>query len=128
SQRSTWLLGFRRASAVAATLDGDKAAALQWSPDGFSLVVDTPGRHTLAMDLELPLQSRSAKGGERGVVLNLPGSPITVIEQFELPAGVESVRVGPQVATAPLAVSPAVRTLAAKDLLKPKGEWPALAL
>jgi len=54
------------------------------------VTIETPGRHLLAVDLELPLQLRGLKAGERASVLNLPGSRITVIDQISLTRGGES--------------------------------------
>ena len=127
SVHSTWFLGLRRAAVVAAVLDGDKPPMLQSGTEGYSVAIDGPGSHVLTLDLELPLQSRG-KAGERGLTLNLPGSPISVIEQFELPTGVPSVRLRPLTPAFPLVQPASFRTLDAKDLLKPAGDWPAVAL
>lgn len=125
--RSTWFLGLRRAAAVAAKLDNSKPPALQPGAEGLVAAVDGAGAHVLTLDLELPVQSRG-KASERAVTLNLPGSPITVIEQFKLPNGVPSARLKPLAPNLPLGIPPSSRTFAAKDLLKPTGDWPAVAL
>jgi hypothetical protein len=128
AQRTVYFLGFRKAAAVAASLNGKGLPAFEDAADGFKIAVESAGSHTATLDLELPLQGRASKAGERGFTMNLPGSPITVIEQFELPAGVEAVRLRPLVPVAPLAGVAPARTLAAKDLQKPAGDWPAVAL
>jgi hypothetical protein len=125
---TVYFLGFRRAAAVAAALDGKGLPEFEDPADGFKVAVDSPGPHTVTLDLELPLQARAGKAGERGFALNLPGSPITVIEQFDLPPGVDTVRLRPLVPVAPLTGTAPARTLAAKDLQKPAGDWPAVAL
>jgi hypothetical protein len=127
SARMTWFLGFRRAAAVAAALDGNKPPSLQPGSEGYLATVDGQGAHALTLDFELPLQSRG-KAGEHGVTINLPGSPISVVEQFELPAGVASARLRPIAIGMSLVLSAPTRTIAAKDLLKPANDWPALAL
>lgn len=126
--RSRFLLGFRKAAAVGATLDGSKLAPLDWSAtDGFGVTVDNAGAHKLVLDLELALQYRGGKNGERGFTLHLPGSPITLIDQIEVPGGVESVRLRPILAGgSPL--SSIARGWPAQELRKPAAELPALAL
>lgn len=126
--RRAFFLGFRRAAAVGAQLDGSALPPLQANADGsFGVTVDSPGTHKLVLDLELPLQYRGGKSGERGFVLNLPGSPITVIDQIELPAGVSSARLRPILSSASPLINPP-RTWKAQDLRKPKADWPAMAL
>jgi hypothetical protein len=126
--RTVYFLGFRKAAAVGATLDGKGLPAIEDAAEGFRVAVDSAGSHAVTLDLEVPLQTRSAKAGERGFALNLPGSPITVIDQFDLPTGVDVVRLRPLVPIAPLTGPAPARTLAAKDLQKPVGDWPAVAL
>ena len=81
-------LGGRKAAAVSATLDDGKLPPLQFGDDGYSVTVEAPGQHKVAIEWDVPLLSRGAKGGERGFLLHLPGCPITLLEQIELPAGV----------------------------------------
>lgn len=124
--RTTWFLGFRRALLVRARLDGDDVPELVDSPDGLTLVTEKAGRHVLVMDLELPLPSRSSRTGERGLAIYLPGSPITLIDRFELPTGVPSLRLRPVSSAAPN--TPPPTTIDAKDLLRQAGRSPAVAL
>ena len=124
--KTTMALGCRNAGAVGATLDDGKLPSLQSADDGYSVVVGTPGPHELTLDLELPLTSRGVKGGERGFTLHLPGSPITLIDKVELPAGIASARLGRLLPAA--TPTPTPQTFAAPALLSPAANQPALAL
>ncbi|MFL5338932.1 MAG: hypothetical protein ACJ8F7_02095, partial [Gemmataceae bacterium] len=124
--KTTVALGCRNSAAVAAALD-DKLPSLQSSEAGYSVMVEAPGAHKLTLDLELSLTSRGVKGGERGFTLHLPGSPITLIDKFELPIGVSAARLGRQLpATTPAAPPP--QTFSAKTLVSSAAGQPALAL
>jgi hypothetical protein len=92
-------LGCRKAGAVGAGLDGGRLPVLQAGEDGYSVFVEMPGSHKLTLDLEVPLATRGAKGGERGFMLYLPGAPITLVESIELPTGVSNARLGGAPAT-----------------------------
>src|SRR5262249_26041745 len=85
--RSIVMLGCRKAGAVAAELDNGRLPVLRSGEDGYSVLIDSPGQHTLTLDLEVPLVTRGAKGGERRFALYLPGARITLLEAIKLPAG-----------------------------------------
>jgi hypothetical protein len=125
--RSNWFLGFRRALIVKATLDGQETPELVDSAEGLTVVIDKPGRHTLTLELELPLQSRGPQAGERGLVVSLPGSPITLIERFELSPGVSALRLRPLAPAGSSSPAPAT-TIDARDLLREPGQPPSAAL
>lgn len=119
-------LGGRKAAAVAATLDDGKLPQLQFGDSGYAVVIDAPGRHTVAMEWDLPLQSRGPQGGERGFLLRLPGCPITLLERVELPAAVTTARL--RAIPAGAAEPPPVRPLAVKEFLAAGPGSAAMAL
>lgn len=126
--RSTWLLGFRRALIVRASLNDEGIPDLVDTPEGLTAVVESAGRYTLRLDLELPLQTRGTRAGERGLALNLPGAPITLIDRFDVPAGVTSVRLRP-VLSGTNPPSPAqTTTVDARELQREPSRFPAVAL
>ncbi len=77
-------LGGRRGFLVAAALDGNKFPVLDTTEDGFALMVETAGDHTLTLDLEAPITSRGAKP-ELGFEIGLPRAAITTL-LFDSPA------------------------------------------
>src|SRR5206468_2270009 len=79
-------LGCRQAWPRAATLDGQLPRLLSPGDEGLVVAIDAPGAHRLDLELDMPLSTRGAKGGERGVELALPQAAITALEQFQLPA------------------------------------------
>jgi hypothetical protein len=90
-------LGCQRAWPTAASLDG-QLPWIQTGDEGYVVQVDEPGAHQATLDLVLPLNSR--KGGrnvDQGFDLDLPRSAITLLEQFDLPAGLAEVKLGAQV-------------------------------
>lgn len=87
-------LGCRRAWPTAATLDG-QAPAAEFRDDGFIIQVDSPGAHQATLDLSLPIVSRRGlKGADRGLDLDLPRAAISVLEQFDFPAGASEIHCG----------------------------------
>ena len=71
-------LGGRRGFLVAAVLDGDNRPVLETTEDGFSLLAEKPGDHSLTLDLEAPITSRGAKP-ELGFEIGMPRAPITTL-------------------------------------------------
>lgn len=71
-------LGARRAFLVAAALDGTKLPVLETADDGFAVTVESPGEHTLFLDVEVPVTVRGTKA-EVGFDLALPRAPITTL-------------------------------------------------
>jgi len=76
--RSVVALGGRRAFLLSAVLDGNKLPVLDATEDGFSLLVETPGDHSITLDLEAPITSRGAKP-ELGFEIGLPRAAITTL-------------------------------------------------
>lgn len=121
--RSLVTLGFRQANAVAAHIDDDQAPVLQVGNDGYRVLVETPGTHQLALDLELPLQVRGSARAAHYFAVQLPGAAITLLEGFALPAGVTAARVKPMMSAG---LSPAkVREFSKAVLQKLSAEQPA---
>ncbi|HXG08510.1 MAG TPA: hypothetical protein VNK04_01855, partial [Gemmataceae bacterium] len=85
-------LGCLQGQPTAVSLDG-RLPALQYTTDGYVLLVDEPGPHKAALELDLPVTSRGTGGNFRGLVLDLPRAPVTTLE-LDLPASVKEVRVG----------------------------------
>lgn len=78
-------LGGRRGFLVAASLDGNKLPVLDTTEDGFSLMVETAGDHTLTLDLDVPVTARGSKL-ELGFEIGLPRAAITTL-LFDPPGG-----------------------------------------
>jgi hypothetical protein len=76
--RTAVALGGRRGFLVAASLDGTRLPVLETTEDGFAVLVETAGDHTLTLDLEAPVTSRGAKP-ELGFEIGLPRAPITML-------------------------------------------------
>lgn len=86
TQASTAIsLGGRRAFLVAAALDGAKLPVLDTGDEGFAVMVETAGDHTLILDVEVPVTARGTKA-EVGFDLGLPRAPITTLA-LDPPAG-----------------------------------------
>jgi hypothetical protein len=81
--QSSVSLGGRRGFLVAASLDGSKVPILDTTEDGYALTVETPGDHSVTLDLEVPVTTRGAKA-ELGFEIGLPRAPITTL-LFEAP-------------------------------------------
>jgi hypothetical protein len=71
-------LGGRRGFLVAAALDGDKLPIFDPGEEGLAALVESPGDHVLALDLETPVATRGTKN-EVGFELGLPRAPITTL-------------------------------------------------
>lgn len=82
-------LGCRRGFLVGAALDGNKLPVLDTGDEGFAALVESPGDHTLTLDLETPVATRGSKS-EVGFELGLPRAPITTLA-FTPPADVKRV-------------------------------------
>ncbi|VTS06597.1 hypothetical protein [Tuwongella immobilis] len=91
--RSTIFLGCQKAQPSAITLDDGRLPLLFSSEEGLSVLIDTPGRHRVQLELEVPLTTRDPKGNEVGFQLGLPGSPITRLTFDAIPK-ISSVQVG----------------------------------
>ncbi|HLW66950.1 MAG TPA: hypothetical protein VKS79_16665 [Gemmataceae bacterium] len=124
--RAVITLGCRKAGAIGATIDDGQLPLLQNGDDGYTVVVETPGTHKVVLELEASVAARGASGNERGFTLHLPGSPITLIDQFEFPAAVTRVRLG-RLAPATAAMNPP-QNLSAPTLQKPAAGAPGVVL
>jgi hypothetical protein len=78
-------LGGRRGFLVAASLDGNKLPVLDTTDDGFAVLVETAGDHTLRLELDAPITARGTKL-ELGFELGLPRAAVTTF-LFEPPGG-----------------------------------------
>lgn len=87
--QSAVALGCRKAFLVSAKLDGDKLPVLDAGEDGFATLIETPGDHTLVLNVELPITGRGVKS-EVGFELALPRAAITTLA-LDPPAGVDRV-------------------------------------
>lgn len=81
-------LGCLQAEATEVVLDDGRKPLLRRDADGFAVLIEKPGEHKLTLDLALAL---TARGGGRGVELDLPRAAITRLE-LELPAGSKDLR------------------------------------
>lgn len=84
-------LGCQKACPTAVTLDEGRTPLLP-PPDeeGYVLQVDTPGKHRLTLELDVPVTNR---GADRGFELNLPRAAITLLESFDVPDTVKELRI-----------------------------------
>lgn len=82
-------LGGKRAFLVAATMDKARLPVLDTGEDGFASLVETPGDHSLTLDLEVPVTGRGTKT-EIGFELGLPRAAITTLA-LTPPSGVKVV-------------------------------------
>lgn len=80
-------LGCQKAHAVEAKADDGKTPILTASDDGLRVLAESPGDHTVRLELDLALGARGPKGAEQGFEVGLPGAPITALT-FEPPTGV----------------------------------------
>ncbi|AMV23088.1 hypothetical protein VT84_01660 [Gemmata sp. SH-PL17] len=116
-------LGGRKAFLVGAALDGSKLPVLDTSDDGFTVLVEAAGDHTLVFDTEAPVTARVTKA-EIGFDLGLPRAPITT---FALdPPGGDVKRVT-LVTKAPDQIQPRRTTVDVKELAA-KGSETGVAL
>jgi hypothetical protein len=72
------LLGGRRAFLVTAALDGAKLPVLDTGDEGFAVMIEAAGDHSLVLDVEVPVTARGTKA-EVGFDLGLPRAPITTL-------------------------------------------------
>ena len=110
-------LGCQRAQAVEAKLDDGKTPLISAGDDGLRVQVETPGDHTIRLELDVPITARGAKGSELGFDMGLPGCPITTLS-FESPAGVRRYTLSTR-QPKPAGVGPAV---AESDIEQPEAE------
>lgn len=85
--RALVALACPQANPTAATLDG-KLPLLLPVDDGFVVQVDKADAHTLSVDMDVPV---SARGNERGFVLDLPHAAITTLA-LDVPESVKDAR------------------------------------
>ncbi|HVK09341.1 MAG TPA: hypothetical protein VM597_11240 [Gemmataceae bacterium] len=85
-------LGAQKAFPLAARLDGGKLPALAAGDDGLTALVESPGEHTLALDVEAPVGPRGGKA-EVGFEVGLPRAAITTLS-LAPPEKVKQVTVG----------------------------------
>jgi hypothetical protein len=83
-------LGGKKAFLVRAAIDGAKLPVLDTGEDGFAVLVETAGDHSLVLDVEAPVTARGAKA-EVGFELGLPRSPITTLVLGQPPEDVKRV-------------------------------------
>jgi hypothetical protein len=83
-------LGGKKAFLVSAALDGAKLPVLDTGEDGFAVMVETAGDHTLVLDVEAPVTARGAKA-EVGFDLGLPKAPITTLALGAPPGDVKRI-------------------------------------
>src|SRR5262249_25453504 len=60
--------------------------------DGYFVLVEKPGDHTLTLQMDVPVEGEPGKS-ERGFELGLPRAAFTSLEQFDLPAQVAELRI-----------------------------------
>jgi hypothetical protein len=94
AQRTTIRLGCQKGWPTSAKLDG-KMPWLRQTEDGLVVVVDSPGKHEVDLQLLVPIVTRRGpRGPERSLDLDLPRTALTSIERLELPARVTEARLG----------------------------------
>jgi hypothetical protein len=82
--RTSVLLGGQRAAPTSATASDGKLPLLEWSTDGLSVIVETPGDHKMTLELEAAVIPRSGQN-ELGFEIGLPRSAITSL-LFDAPS------------------------------------------
>jgi hypothetical protein len=92
-------LGCQKAHAIEAKGDDGKLPILTATDDGLRVLAESPGDHTVRLELDVPLTARGPKGAELGFEVGLPGSPITALT-FEPPAGVRRYNLTTKIARA----------------------------
>lgn len=91
--RSIVALGCTSGNLTSATLDGKTPAPIDApGEEGYTVRVAAPGEHRVILELGIGLANRGAKTAEQGFEIGLPTAAITVLEQFDAPAGVAEVR------------------------------------
>ena len=114
-------LGCQRATATGAKGADGKTPVLTAGEDGFAVLVEAAGDHTLTLDLEAAVTARGPKG-ELGFEFALPRAAITTLALDKPPADVQTVSVGtrsPEPFAAVKHASAAVTTLASAFPLGP---------
>jgi hypothetical protein len=71
-------LGAKRSFLAVATLDGVALPVLETTDDGFAVLIDSAGSHTVVLDVECPITTRGGKP-EIGFELGLPRAAITTL-------------------------------------------------
>lgn len=79
SSQTMVFLGGRKGLLASASLDGVRLPILDNSEEGYLATVETPGEHTVVMDLEAPISTRGVKG-EMGFEIGLPRAAITTLQ------------------------------------------------
>ncbi|MDB5306388.1 MAG: hypothetical protein JWO38_590 [Gemmataceae bacterium] len=110
-------LGGKRAFLVAAALDGAKLPVLDTGDDGFVVLVEAAGDHTLALDLEAPVTGRGTKT-EVGFEVGLPRAAITSLA-LDPPPGVARVNLTTRTTDPAQPGKPPETRRAAADLKQP---------
>ena len=105
--RTAVLLGCQKGFPVAAKLDGAKLPVLAHGDDGLTVLIESPGEHTVAVDVDAPVAARGP-GRELGFEIGLPRAAITTLA-LDPPAGAKKLTVG-------------VRTAADRDLKQTTGD------
>ncbi len=93
SPKTVVTLGCQRATATGAKASDGKTPVLTAGDDGFAVLVETAGDHTLTLDLEVAVTARGPKG-EFGFEFGLPRAAITTFALDKPPADVKAVSVG----------------------------------
>lgn len=115
--RTMVALGLQKAKPINATTGSGQMPVLMplKDDDGFAVRLDSAGEHKVIVEVEAPVTARTAKGGDRGIEMGLPGAAITTIEKLELPPGVNRARI-------------AGRNVAARQLISGTDAAPAVLL
>src|SRR5262249_14149704 len=62
---------------------------------------ETPGKHKLILDMDVPVVSPEGRGTDRGFELGLPHAAITLLEQLDLSDQVAELRIAGRTASIP---------------------------
>ena len=116
-------LGCQKGWPTAAKLDdGSRLPLLSTTAnEGYVIQVETPGKHKLILDLDVPVIAKEQKSAERGLELDLPGAALTRLEHFDVPAAVQELRIpgrDPILAKELSSKNPTPKALGPLDLLK----------
>src|SRR5262249_43334879 len=96
-------LGCQKAWPTGAKLDDDGRLPLlsALGEEGLVVQVETPGKHKLILDMDVPVVSPEGRGTDRGFELGLPQAAITLLEQLDLSDQVAEFRVAGRTASIP---------------------------
>lgn len=97
SPKTVVTLGCQRATATRAKGSDGKTPVLTAGDDGFAVLAENPGDHTLTLDLEAAVTARGPKG-EIGFEFGLPRAAITTFALDKPPVDVKAVSVGTRAA------------------------------